>query len=249
MPTALITGASTGIGNALARELARRGWAVGLVARRGELLSALADEIRAAGGKAAWAAADVTDPAAIREAALVIAGELGPIDLLVANAGAGAPLRAARVPVDAWIATLRLNVDGVIYSVAAVLPEMVARKGGHLAVVSSIAGFRGLPGSAAYSASKACVTTFFESLRVDLRGLGIAVTAIHPGFIATPLTERNKAPMPFLISPQEAARLMADGLEARRSDVTFPWQMKLLMGLARRLPNWIWDRVLARVRV
>ena len=145
MPVALITGASTGIGNALARELARRGWAVGIVARRGELLEALAQEIRAAGGKAAWATADVTDRGAIRTAALQVATELGPIDLLVANAGVGSPGNAKRLPVDVWIATLRLNVDGVIYSVGAVLPEMLERKSGHLAVVSSVAGFRGLP--------------------------------------------------------------------------------------------------------
>ena len=249
MPVALITGASTGIGNALARELARRGWAVGIVARRGELLEALAQEIRAAGGKAAWATADVTDRGAIRTAALQVATELGPIDLLVANAGVGSPGNAKRLPVDVWIATLRLNVDGVIYSVGAVLPEMLERKSGHLAVVSSVAGFRGLPASAAYSASKAAITTFFESLRVDLRSEGIAVTAIHPGFIATPLTAKNPAPMPFLISAEQAATIIANGLEKRRSDITFPWQMKLLMGFARRLPNWVWDRVIGSVKV
>ncbi|MSP55335.1 MAG: SDR family NAD(P)-dependent oxidoreductase [Myxococcales bacterium] len=248
MPVALITGASTGIGNALAKELARRGWAVGLVARRAELLAGLCDEIRGAGGKAAFAAADVTDRAAIRAAAERLAVELGPIDLMVANAGSGDPGNASTVPVDAWMGTLRLNIDGVIYSVAAVLPEMVARRAGHLAVVSSVAGFRGLPGMAAYSASKACVTTFFESLRLDLKGVGVAVTAIHPGFIATPLTARNKNPMPFLISAERAATIIADGLEARRSDVTFPWQMKLLMAFARRLPNWLWDKALGRAR-
>ena len=152
-------------------------------------------------------------------------------------------------PIDTWIATFRLNVEGVVYSVGAVLPEMLARKSGHLAVVSSVAGFRGLPTLAAYSGSKAAVTTFFESLRVDLRRSKIAVTAIHPGFIATPLTARNKAPMPFLISAERAAVIIADGLEKRRSDITFPWQMRLLMGLARRVPNWLWDRALGSVKV
>lgn len=249
MPVAFITGASTGIGNALAKELARRGWSVGLVARRGDLLDALAVEIRAAGGKAAWAAADVTDQAAIRAAAQHVAQELGPIDLLVANAGAGDPAPAWKAPIETWIATFRLNVEGVVYSVGAVLPEMLARKSGHLAVVSSVAGFRGLPTMAAYSGSKAAVTTFFESLRVDLKRSNIAVTAIHPGFIATPLTAGAKAPMPFLISAERAAVIIANGLERRRSDITFPWQMMLLMRFAKRVPNWLWDRVLGTVKV
>lgn len=249
MPVVLITGASTGIGNALAREYARRGWSVGLVARRAELLDALASDLRAAGAQAHWHAADVTDPEAIRAAAVGIAAALGPIDLLVANAGAGHPTRAHLVPIDTWMQVLRLNVDGAIYSAGAVLPDMVARGSGHVAVVSSVAGFRGLPGSAAYSASKAAVTTFFESLRVDLRRSGVAVTTIHPGFVATPLTARNRFPMPFVMPAERAARIIADGLDRRRADITFPWQMRLLMGWVRFFPNALYDAVVSRLKV
>lgn len=241
MPVTLVTGASTGIGAALARELARRGHAVGLVARRGELLAALAEEIRAAGGRAAWATADVTVRAEVDAAVRAIEAELGPIDVLVANAGVGLPAPARKVPLDDWITMFDLNVYGVIYSVAAVLPAMVARRGGHLAVVSSVAGFRGLPGFAAYSASKAAVTTFFEGLRGELRGVGIAVTAIHPGFVETPLTAKNRFEMPFLMPADRAARIIADGLERRRAEITFPWQMKILMNLVRVMPNWLYD--------
>lgn len=243
MPVTLITGASVGIGAALARELARRGHAVGLVARRAELLEALCAEIVAAGGKAAWAAADVTDRAQVEEAAARITAALGPIDLLVANAGTGVAVKAASAPVDAWMQVFRLNLDGVVYSVGAVLPGMVARNGGHLAVVSSIAGYRGLPGNGAYSASKAAVTTFFEALRVDLKSHGIAVSTIHPGFIKTPLTDKNRFPMPFLMPAERAATLIADGLAARRSEINFPWQMVWLLKLARLLPNWVYDGI------
>lgn len=249
MPVTIITGASTGIGASLARELARRGHAVGLVARRRELLDALAAEIVAAGGKAAVAAADVTDKDSIGPALARLQVELGPCDLLVANAGIGDPSHAKKVPVEVTERVLQLNVFGVLYAAGAVLPGMLERGSGHLAVVSSVASARGLPGSGAYSASKAAVSTLFESWRVDLRPHGIAVTAIHPGFIRTPLTDKNRFPMPFLMESDLAARIIADGLQKRRSDITFPWQMALVMVLLRRLPNCLYDRIMASFRM
>lgn len=244
MPVTVITGASTGIGAALARELARRGHAVGLIARRAELLEAEVAAIRAAGGKASWATADVTDASLTAAALDKLIGELGPIDLLVANAGIGIPSPSHKAPLESWTKMFRLNVEGVLNSIAPVIPPMVARKAGHLAVVSSVAGFRGLPGFGAYSASKSAVTTLFESLRNDLRPYGITCTAIHPGFITTPLTAKNKFPMPFLLSAEAAAKIIADGLEKRRTVITFPWQMKLLMGFVRSLPNFVFDAVI-----
>jgi NADP-dependent 3-hydroxy acid dehydrogenase YdfG len=243
---AIITGASTGIGHALARELGKRGWAVGLLARRGELLADLAGEIAAAGGHAAFASADVTDRAATESAIAQLQADLGPADLLVANAGGSEPSPAQKVPVDAILRVMQLNYAGVVHGVGAVLPGMLARKRGHLAVVSSVASFRGMPTHGAYCASKAAVSTLFESFRIDLRGSGIAVTTIHPGFVETPLTAKNRQPMPFLMTAERAARIIADGLEKRRADITFPWQLRILMGwILRWTPPWIWDRVVA----
>jgi short-subunit dehydrogenase len=112
--------------------------------------------------------------------------------------------------------------------------------------VSSVAGFRGLPGTGGYSASKAYVTTLLESFRVDLRRRGVAVTSINPGFIETPLTAKNAFPMPFLMKVDRAARIIADGLESRPAELTFPLPMKLLMNLARLIPNWLYDLVIRR---
>ncbi len=246
MPVAIITGASSGIGAALARELARRGFRVGLIARRSELLDALVAEMRSAGATAAAATADVTDRAVLTDAVARLEAELGACDLLVANAGSGSPTPTHKVPVDIILSTMRLNFDGVVHAAGAVLPGMLERRSGRLAVVSSVAAARGLPGNGAYSASKAAISTLWESMRVDLRGRGVACTTIHPGFVATPLTEKNRFKMPFLLTAERAAVLVADGLEAGRSDITFPWQMRLIMRMMRRLPNWAWDRIMSR---
>lgn len=246
MPVTIITGASSGIGAALAIELGRRGHRVGLIARRAELLVEVAKQVEAAGGKAAYAVADVTHRTDLAAACAKLEAELGPCDLLVANAGSGGPTPAHKVPIEAIEQILDLNVRGVLYAIGAVLPGMVERKSGHIAALSSVAGFRGLPGTGAYSASKAYVTTLLESFRLDLKRKNIAVTSINPGFIATPLTEVNKFKMPFLLTAEQAARIIADGLERRPAELTFPWQMKFLMNVARILPNWLYDAVIGR---
>ncbi len=246
MPVTIITGASTGIGEALALELARRGHAVGLVARRAELLAEVVAKIEAAGGKAAYATADVTHRDEVTAALAELESKLGPCDLVVANAGSGTPTNARKNPVAEIEWMIDINIRGVLYALGAVLPGMVERKRGHLAVVSSVAGFRGLPGHAGYSASKSYVTTLLESFRVDLRGVGVACTAIHPGYIDTPLTRKNKFKMPWLMPAERAARIIADGLDRRKAEITFPWQMYLLMHFARLVPNWIYDRIVGR---
>jgi short-subunit dehydrogenase len=238
----VITGASSGIGQALARALAARRCRVGLVARRADQLAALAGEIEKAGGVAAHAPADVADRrqavAAIRE----VAGRLGPVDVLIANAGVGAPTVLEPMNVPDLEKMFRVNVLGVIYAIEAVLPEMLARGKGHLAAVSSVAAYKGLPGESGYTSSKAAVNNFMEGLRIQLRGRGVAVTTVCPGFVKTPMTEVNQFRMPWLLEADEAARRIIRALERKRKVYNFPWQMALLMRLTAWLPDWVLAR-------
>ncbi|OAI51803.1 hypothetical protein AYO44_04865 [Planctomycetaceae bacterium SCGC AG-212-F19] len=243
-PVAVVTGASSGIGWALAKVLAAEGWQVGLVARRTDLLQRLTEEIRATGGTAAHATADVGDRQQTLDAIHAIATQLGPVDLLVANAGVGKPTLLNPVNIADIEAMIRVNLLGVIYSIEAVLPAMLQRRTGHLAAVSSLGSYKGLPGESAYCASKAAVNTYMEGLRIQLRGQGIAVTTLCPGFVRTPMTSVNTSPMPFLLEPEEAARRIVRALRRRRKVFNFPWQMTLLMKMVGWLPDWIVARAL-----
>lgn len=240
--TAVITGASSGIGWALAKELAGKGCKVGLLARRQEQLLALAREIEQAGGQCACAPADVGNRAAVLAAVMQVREQLGPIDLLVANAGVGRPTLLDPVNIDDVEKMFQVNVLGVVYSIEAVLPEMLRRGKGHLAAVSSLGSYKGLPGESAYCSSKAAVNVYMEGLRIQLRTKGIAVTTICPGFVKTPMTAVNEFKMPFLLEANEAARRIVRALERKVKVFNFPWQMSLLMKLTHWLPDWVVDR-------
>jgi short-subunit dehydrogenase len=243
MRTALITGASSGIGSELALELSRRGWRVALLARRREALEALAARIAAAGGEADVFVADVIDAAAVARAAADLLAVRGSIDLAVANAGIGQSGPIAKADPAQARATLRTNVEGTLNLIAAVLPSMLEGRSGHIVGIASLAGFRGLPGSAIYSASKAALRSLLEAARVELAPKGILVTTINPGFVRTPMTAANRFRMPFLMEADEAARRIADAIEARKKELGFPLPMSLFVRLARLLPNAVWDRV------
>jgi short-subunit dehydrogenase len=243
---AVVTGASSGIGWALARELAAQGCRVGLVARRQDRLDALAAEIRAAGGRAARAVADVGDRARTVTAIHAVRDELGPVDLLIANAGVAAPTFLEPVNVEQVEEMFRVNVLGMVYAIEAVLPEMLRCGRGHLAGVSSLAAYKGLPGESAYCASKAAVNSYLEGLRIQLRDRGIAVTTLCPGFVKTPMTDVMATKMPWLIEADEAARRMVRALRRRRKVYNFPWQTTLLMKATRWLPDWVLARSLRR---
>ena len=242
----LITGASSGLGRALAVELARRGAAVGLLARRTESLHEVVREIEAAGGRALALAADVQDAASMRAAADDLRARFGPIDVLVANAGVGGRIGNAEFDARDVAAVLGVNVVGAANSVAAVLPEMQARGRGHLVAISSLAGYRGLPKSAPYCASKAALTAMFESLRLDLRGTGVDVTIIYPGFIKTPLTAGRKARLPYLMELDDATQKIVRAIEQRRKAYAFPWQLASLVRLALVMPVTLYDHIATR---
>jgi short-subunit dehydrogenase len=241
---AVITGASSGIGWEVARVLASRGCHVGLIARRAERLAALAEEIRTRGGKAAFAAADVGDRMQALAAFRKVREELGPVDLLFANSGVGQPTPLEPQNVPQVENMFRVNTMGVIYSIEAVLPEMLQRGRGHLAAVSSLAAYKGLPGESAYCASKAAVNVYLEGLRIQLRKRGIYVTTVCPGFVATPMTAVNEFKMPWLLSAERAAHKIVRALERRSKVYNFPWQMALVMKITAWLPDWFLARYL-----
>jgi len=239
---AIITGASSGIGAALARELSRRGWSLALLARRGDLLEALAAELKT---PAVALPCDVTDREAVREAARRGAEALGgPFDLAVANAGISVPTWATKFNVDDAERIIRVNVLGMFYLFDATVPAMIERGSGRFAGIASIAGLRGLPSASVYSASKAAMQSFLEASRVELAPRGVGVTIVNPGWVRTPIIEKYKGRVPFVMEAPEAARRIADGLERGAREVEFPLPMSMLMRTIRLVPNALFDVVL-----
>lgn len=241
-----ITGASSGIGRALAVELGKRGAHTGLLARRGDVLKEIVAEVEAAGGRALALTADVRDAEAVRRAAADLSKAFGPIDVLVANAGVGATTAAKDLKPEVVADVFNINVLGAVNSATAVLSSMVERGRGHLIVISSLAAYRGLPKSAAYCASKAAVSAFFESLRVDLRGTGVYVTIIHPGFIKTPLTAGREAQMPYLMELDDAVKKIVRAIETRKKSYAFPWQLASIVRAAMIMPIPLYDRIISK---
>lgn len=242
---ALITGASSGIGLALAHELAKRGYALALLARRTDRIDALAREFAEKGTRAVAVPCDVTDAAAVRDAVRSAEERLGgAIDVAFANAGVSIPGHAAELKLADAEQVIRVNVLGMLYLFDAVMPAMVARRGGRFVGVASLAGLRGLPSSAAYSASKAAMQAFLEASRVELLPHGVGVTIVNPGFVVTEMTAKNRFKMPFLMKADRAARIIADGVEKGKRVVEFPRGTSLMMRVLRLMPDALYDRIL-----
>lgn len=240
----VITGASSGIGAALAREYARRGATLGLLARREQALQSLLRELAC---PIAIYPADVRDAAAVSAAARDFQAKFGGADVVIASAGVSAGTLTERAEDHAVFQEIfDINVIGMVNTFAPFVAQMRSAGSGTLVGIASVAGFRGLPGSGAYSASKAAAITYLESLRVELRGSGVAVVTICPGYIATPMTEKNPYPMPFLMPPDQAAERMARAIDRRKRFTVVPWQMGVVGALLKILPRPVYDALFAR---
>jgi len=240
---AVITGASSGLGWALALVLAREVYAVGLTARREAPLRDLAALIEADGGRAAWAAADAADREASHRAISSLVAALGPVDLMVANAGVGLSGQMLTPNAADYETMVRVNLLGPYYAFEAVVPAMVERGSGHLVGISSLAAYITAPGTGQYSATKAGLSIWLESLRLELQPEGILVTTIQPGFVETPMTASNDGAMPGLMSAQRAAALMARAIRKKKKVYDFPWRISVAARLARHLPDWVRRRI------
>lgn len=239
-----LTGASSGIGEALARHYAASGATLGLAARRQNRLSEL---IAVLPGEHAAYPLDVADAKALQAAAADFIARHGAPDIVIANAGISVgTLGDEADDLPAFHRVFQTNVLGMVQTFQPFIAAMKARGSGRLVGIASVAGIRGLPGAGAYSASKAASIAYLESLRVELRGSGVKVVTIVPGYIATPMTAVNPYPMPFILAADEAARRFARAIECGTSYTVIPWQMSVVAKLMRLLPNPAFDAIFAR---
>ncbi len=233
---AWITGAGKGLGRAVALSLVSRGWTVAASARSETDLLTLASESARETGSVFPFVVDVTDEAAMMATVAALEEKIGPLDLVILNAGTHEPVRAREFSVEPFRKLFETNVMGVVHGLAAVLPRLIARRVGHVVVVSSVAGYRGLPTGSAYGATKAALTNMCEALKPELDRYGVRITVVNPGFIRTPLTDKNPFKMPFLMEPDDAAERLVRGLDSGRFEITFPRRFTWFLKLLRCLP-------------
>lgn len=242
-----VVGASSGIGNAVARSLAMQGATVAASARNVEGLNALARTLpaQATGRIESWPL-DVTDLAGVQSVASALEAE-GGIDLVLYCAGHYKAMRATDIDLAEMQRHIDINQRGALHVIDAVLPAMLRRQAGHIGLVSSVAGFRGLPQSLAYGPTKAALTNLAENLYLDLHPQGLGISVIHPGFVQTPLTDQNDFHMPALITPEVAAQAIIDGWAGGHFDIHFPKRFTRWMSLLRILPRRLYFPAVRRI--
>ena len=244
-PRVFITGASSGLGLALAQHYLKQGAMVGAVARRAELLQVLSEKYPK---QVFCYPLDVRDAVAMGAAAQDFIARAGVPDIVIANAGVSVgTFTEYAEDIAAFQQIMDINVLGMVHTFQPFLAAMRAKQKGTLVGIASVAGFRGLPGASAYSASKAAAISYLESLRVELHDSGVKVVTICPGYIKTPMTAINPYPMPFILDADEAASRMAHAIERQTAFTVIPWQMGLLGRVLKLLPRWLYDRLFAHV--
>ncbi len=227
-----ITGASSGIGREVALLVAAAGARVAISARSGDRLADVAGRSE----RLTAVPLDVTDRAATAAAVDAIERAQGPLDLAILNAGVWQPMGARGFDAETSARSMEVNYLGLANALETLIPRMTGRGRGHIALVASVAGYRGLPQAAAYAPSKAAVISLAETLAPDLARQGVTLSVINPGFVDTPMTAVNRFPMPFLMPAEEAARRIVDGLARKKFEIAFPWQLVAMLKLARVLP-------------
>jgi NAD(P)-dependent dehydrogenase (short-subunit alcohol dehydrogenase family) len=242
--TIWITGGGTGIGRALARSFASDGHHVAISGRRIDALVEVAAENPIA---ISCHPLDVTEGAAAERVVVAIESSLGPIDLAVLNAGIYQPTWVAGFDPDVFRRTVETNLIGAANTIAPLLKRMQARGAGTIVIVASVAGYAGLPGAAAYGATKAALINMAEALYPDARGYGVRIAVVNPGFVETPLTADNDFEMPFLMGVDEACRRIRRGIESGGFEIAFPTRFALLLKLARLLPYRLYFKLTARI--
>lgn len=241
----LITGATSGLGREMALQLARRGCRLALTGRRERELDEAARAVGEVGGEALSLVGSVTEPETVGRHYAAIRERWGGLDWAVLNAGVGDSKNAFEFSAENYRWTFDVNVMGAVHWMEAVLPDMISARQGTIAGIASLAAFRGLPNSGPYCASKAALVALLESTRVELRGTGVEVVIVCPGFIRSELTDRNDpAKMPVLLETEDGVRRILRGIERRRRMVLFPWQLSIPMWyVIRNLPGWVYDRL------
>jgi short-subunit dehydrogenase len=243
---AVVTGAGSGIGRALCHTLAAAGCRLGLINRTADKLDALVKELKPTWPALSAHAVDVRDSDALTAALAAIESDLGPVDLLIHNAGVAHATQATAPDLDDFEEMLRVNYLGGVHAIAAVLPGMIARGHGRIVAISSLGSHRGMPWSAGYSASKAAISTYQESLRPALRRRGIKVTTVFLGFVDTPMTQAMPLGLPvWMMRPERAAKHIVRAIVRGRREVSAPWHEAFFMGILRHFPAWAFDLFMA----